>query len=210
MISKIREPFNAVSHLCGAFAGLLGSALLLAQGGSPARVTALTIYGLSLVALFSASGVYHAVTAAPKTLRILRKIDHSAIFLLIAGTYTPFCMLAFTGGWRWGMLAFIWTLAVAGIVMKVFIINTPRWVTAGTYLVMGWLSVAAVQEFIHTLSPRTVGWLLGGGILYSLGAVIYATRKGNLFPGKFGFHELWHVFVLLGAAAHFAAVASIL
>jgi hemolysin III len=185
--------------------------MLLAWGGdTPARVMALTIYGLSLVALFSASGVYHAVTAAPKIMTTLRKIDHSAIFLLIAGTYTPFCMLAFTGGWRWGMLIVIWSLALAGIVMKVFIINTPRWVTAGTYLVMGWLSVAAVQEFIQAVSPSTVAWLLGGGILYSLGAVIYATQKGNLFPGKFGFHELWHVFVLLGAAAHFAAVASIL
>ncbi len=165
---------------------------------------------MSLVTLFSASGIYHSVTANPRVIAILRKIDHSAIFLLIAGSYTPFCLVAFTGFWREGLLIIIWSLALAGIVFKVFIINTPRWFTAGLYVVMGWLSVFAGKEFLSRLSPDTIGWLFAGGILYTLGAVIYITKKGNFFPGVFGFHEVWHIFVLLGAAAHFVAVTKIL
>jgi hemolysin III len=211
LTTKIRDPFSAISHFIGAAAALIGSCwLLLQSGGSPIKIVAFIIYGLSLVALFSASGVYHSVIAQPRTITILRKIDHSAIYLLIAGSYTPFCLIAFQGFWHWGLLAIIWSLALAGIVVKVFIINTPRWITAGLYVLMGWLSVFAVQEFLLRLPPQSFGWLLAGGILYTLGAVIYITKKGNFFPGVFGFHELWHVFVLLGAAAHFVAVTTIL
>ena len=208
---KIREPFNAISHFAGAAAGFLGAALLLiTSGGTPVRITALAIYGLSLVALFTASGTYHAVIAPPGITTLLRKLDHSAIFLLIAGTYTPFCLLAFNGFWSSGMLVIIWSLALVGIVSKVFFIHTPRWFTAGTYVIMGWISLAGVGELRLQLLPETIGFLLGGGILYTLGAVIYITRKGDFFPGVFGFHEVWHIFVLLGAAAHFAAVVTIL
>ncbi len=211
MIKKIREPFNAISHLAGAAAAMLGAGLLLAWGGStPARAISLGIYGLSLVGLLGASGVYHSVTASPRTTEILRKVDHSAIYLLIAGTYTPFCVIAFTGFWQWGLLMIVWAMALAGIILKVFIINTPRWLTAGIYVGMGWLSVLAGGEFTAQLPGASLVWLLTGGILYTLGAVIYITRKGNFFPGVFGFHELWHVFVLLGAAAHFIAVLLIL
>lgn len=211
MIKNIREPFNAISHLAGAAAAVLGIGLLLAWGGNtPARAVSLVVYGLSLVGLLGASGVYHSVKASPRTTEILRKVDHSAIYLLIAGTYTPFCVIAFSGFWQWGLLMIVWSMALAGIIMKVFIINTPRWLTAGIYVAMGWLSVLAGREFLDQLTVASLAWLLTGGILYTLGAVIYITRKGNFFPGKFGFHELWHVFVLLGAAAHFIAVVLIL
>ncbi len=160
--------------------------------------------------LFGASGVYHSLTATPKTIEILRKIDHSAIYVLIAGTYTPFCVIAMAGFWRWGFLAVIWTLALAGIAGKIFIKKTPRWLDAGLYVVMGWLCVFAVRELLLRLQPETFVWLLAGGILYTLGAVIYTTKKGNIFPGEFGFHEIWHIFVLLGATAHFIAVTTLL
>lgn len=136
-------------------------------------------------------------------------MDHSAIYLLIAGSYTPFCLIAFDGFWRWGMLAIIWGLAAAGIIIKIFIIGLPRGVTAGIYVAMGWLSLIAGREFLRALSPWTLAWLLAGGVLYSLGAIIYATKKGDFFPGKFGFHEIWHLFVLLAAAAHFVSIASL-
>jgi hemolysin III len=211
VLQKIREPFNAISHFGGSIAALLGSCLLLVWGGStPARIISFVIYGFSLFGMFFASGLYHSVIAAPRTLEILRTIDHSAIYLLIAGTYTPFCVIVFSGFWQWGMLAVIWALAVAGVVMKLVILNTPRWLTAGVYVVMGWLSVFAGGEFLRRLPAASFGWLLAGGILYTLGAVIYITKKGNFFPGVFGFHELWHLFVLLGAAAHFGAVLYIL
>jgi hemolysin III len=210
LISKIREPFNALSHFAGALAAVVGCCLLLFRNeGLPVRAAALAIYGLSLVGLFSASGVYHAAIAGPRILTILRKIDHSAIYLLIAGSYTPFCVLALTGFWQWGLLAIVWCLAAGGITLKVFVINTPRWLTASIYVLMGWLGVAAWSEFQLRLPQAAVAWLVTGGIVYTLGALIYITRKGNFFPGVFGFHELWHLFVLAGAAAHFAAVAAI-
>lgn len=133
-----RDPFSALSHLAGAAAALPGGWLLLKHGGNtPERIISLVIYVLCLVGLFSASGIYHTVIASPAEVQVLRKIDHSAIYLLIAGTYTPFCLIAFQGFWHWGLLAIIWTLAVAGIVTKIFIINTPRWLTAGLYILMG-------------------------------------------------------------------------
>lgn len=208
---KIREPFNAISHLTGALAALAGAGLLIAWGWStPGRTIAFAIYGLSLVVLFGASGLYHAGSARPATIEILRKIDHSAIYLLIAGSYTPFCVIALDGAWRLGSLILIWSLALAGVVVKVFIIKTPRWLNAGLYVVMGWLCIFAAPELLKRLPPDAFGWLLAGGILYTLGALIYTTKKGNFFPGVFGFHELWHLFVLLGAAAHFIAVTKLL
>lgn len=207
----IREPFNAISHAAGALLALIGSVFLLLKGGGiPAHTAALAVYGISLVSLFSASAAYHCAVVKPATLQKLRKFDHSAIYLLIAGTYTPFCVIAFTGFWQWGMLAIIWSLAAAGIIAKLFIINTPRWVTAGLYIAMGWLSVFAITEFQRQLAPISIALMLAGGLLYTLGAVIYITRKGNFFPGVFGFHELWHVAVMLGAATHYAAVYSLL
>lgn len=208
---KIRDPFSAISHFFGAAAALPGLCVLLTWGGSSlARIVSLTVYGVSLISLFCASGIYHTLIVAPKTTEILRKIDHSAIYLLIAGTYTPFCMIAFSGFWQWGLLAIIWSLALVGITVKVFIIRAPRWFTAGVYVVMGWMSLFAVRQFMLHLTIASTGWLLAGGILYTLGAGIYVTKKGDFFPGVFGFHEVWHIFVLLGAAAHFAAVANIL
>lgn len=208
---KLREPFNGISHLLGAGLALVGMVVLLAWAGDHAVTrVALLVYGLSLVGLFLASGIYHSVAASPKTTRVLRMLDHAAIYLLIAGTYTPFCLLAFTGFWQWGMLAIIWSLALVGIVVKVFIIDTPRGLTAGLYLLMGWLGVGAIGEFTRHLPVTALMWLAAGGLLYTLGAIVYITRKLDFFPGVFGFHEVWHIFVLLGAGAHFAAVASIL
>jgi hemolysin III len=208
---QIREPVNAISHFASAVAALLGSLVLIIRNGrSTTEAIALTIYGVSLVCMFGASGIYHSVSTNFSRTVILRKIDHSAIYFLIAGTYTPFCMIAFTGFWRWGFLAIIWSMALAGIVGKVFIINSPRWFTAGVYVAMGWLSIFAVGELLQRLSAQSLGWLIAGGLLYTFGAVIYITKKGNFFPGVFGFHEVWHIFVMLGAMAHFLAIATLI
>lgn len=204
---KFREPFNAISHLIGALAALLAVILLISLGKySTSQATGILIYGISLVGMFTASGLYHSVVAKPRTITILRKIDHSAIYLLIAGTYTPFCLIAFDGFWRWGLMGIIWSIALLGVGIKIFLINTPRWITAGVYLLMGWLSLFAIREMIIQLPFGALCFLLAGGLCYTSGAIIYITRKGNPFPGVFGFHEIWHIFVLLGAGAHFAAV----
>jgi hemolysin III len=167
------------------------------------------IYGLSLVILFSASASYHLVKAI-RAQKILRKLDHSAIYILIAGTYTPFCVNAFNGFFRWGLLAIIWTIALCGILIMVFYVNAPRWLNATVYVVMGWLCLSAVGQISTALSPAALFWLIAGGVIYTIGAVVYATKLFNFIPGKFGFHEVWHIFVLLGALAHFISIMMLL
>jgi len=207
MLKKIREPVNSLTHWAGAVLALAGLIALLIVGWSkPAKIVSLAVYGLSLIAMFSASATYHMVRAKEKVLLVLRKLDHSAIYLLIAGTYTPFCVNAFDGFWKWGMLGVIWTLAAIGIVVKIFYIKAPRWLNAGIYVVMGWLCVGAAGQMLAALPAWVFGWLLTGGVIYTLGAVVYITKIFNFWPGVFGFHEVWHIFVLLAAAAHFVAV----
>ncbi|MBI5935916.1 MAG: hemolysin III family protein [Chloroflexi bacterium] len=207
MFKKLREPVNSLTHWAGALLAIAGLIALLIVGWSvPAKIISLLIYGISLIAMFSASATYHMVHAKEKVLLILRKIDHAAIYLLIAGTYTPFCVNAFEGFWKWGMLSIIWSLAAIGIVIKVFYIKAPRWLNAGIYVVMGWLCVGAAGQMLTTLPAWVFAWLLAGGIIYTLGAVVYITKLFNFWPGVFGFHEVWHIFVLLAAAAHFVAV----
>lgn len=207
MSKLFREPVNSLTHWGGALFALGGLIALLVVGwGTPARLISLTIYGLSLIAMFSASATYHMVRVKEKTLEIFRKVDHAAIYFLIAGTYTPFCVNAFDGFWKWGMLGIVWSLALIGIVVKVIYIRAPRWLNAGIYILMGWLSVGAAGQFLAALPAWVLGWLIAGGVIYTLGAVVYITKIFNFKPGVFGFHEMWHIFVLLAAAAHFIAV----
>src|SRR5215208_5525711 len=207
MFNKLREPVNSLTHWGGAVLALLGLIALLILGwGAPAKIVSLLIYGFSLIFLFSASATYHMVRVKEGALEIFRKIDHAAIYCLIAGTYTPFCINAFSGFWKWGMLSIIWSLALIGITVKVFYIRAPRWLNAGIYLVMGWLCIAAIGQMLTALPTGVISWLITGGVIYTLGAVIYMTKIFNFVPGVFGFHEVWHIFVLLAAAAHFIAV----
>ncbi len=208
---RFREPVNGWSHFLAAVLAAVGWGVLLFLGREDfARQMVLSIYGLSMVFLFSCSAAYHSVFAAPRILERLRKLDHAAIYLQIAGTYTPFCALVFHGFWSWGLLAVIWGLAGLGILVKMFLMQAPRWVSAGVYLGMGWLSVAAVGEMWRTLSAGALIWLFAGGLLYTGGAIVYATKKMDFFPGKFGFHEVWHLFVVCGALAHFVSIAAYL
>jgi len=210
MLNKLREPVNSLTHWAGAVFALIGLiALLIVGWGTPAKIISLIIYGVSLIFLFSASATYHMVVVKDKALEIFRKIDHAAIYFLIAGTYTPFCVNAFTGFWKWGMLIIIWSLALIGIGVKVFIIRVPRWLNAGIYLAMGWLCVGASGQLLGALPAWVLTWLIIGGVIYTLGAIVYITKIFNFVPGVFGFHEVWHIFVLLAAAAHFVAVLGI-
>lgn len=207
MFKKLREPVNSLTHWAGAALAFAGLIVLLVVGwDTPAKVISLAIYGISLIAMFSASATYHMVRVKDRALEIFRKIDHSAIYLLIAGTYTPFCVNAFEGFWKWGMLGIIWSLALIGIVVKVFYIRAPRWLNAGIYILMGWLAVGAAGQMLAALPGWVFGWLIAGGVIYTLGAIVYITKIFNFKPGVFGFHEMWHIFVLLAAIAHYVAV----
>ncbi|MGD0877858.1 MAG: hemolysin III family protein [Anaerolineales bacterium] len=211
MFTKLREPVNGLTHLGGAIAALFGMiALIVISQGQPVKIVSFLVYSFSLIGMFCASAIYHMANVKPVILQTLRKIDHSAIFLLIAGTYTPFCLLAFTGFWHWGLFTLIWVIAISGVVVSVFYLKSPRWLHTGIYVVMGWLCVMAAPKMPAVLPVASMVWLFLGGVIYTIGAVIYATKILDFVPGKFGFHEIWHIFVLLGAIAHFIAVLTLL
>jgi hemolysin III len=207
-MQKFRDPASGLTHLAAASAAAAGTAGLLWAGrGQSTKEIAFLIYGISLILMFSASATYHLVQGGPKAIGILRKIDHSAIYLLIAGTYTPICLIFFTGFWREGLLGIIWAFALIGVGVKVFVINAPRWVTTGIYLAMGWLAVMGVTEIVKTMPAGAIFWLVAGGLWFTAGAVIYILKKPDPRPGVFGFHEIWHIFVILGCLSHFILVA---
>ncbi len=204
MKSTLREPISAITHLAAAAVSVFGVLALVILGwGYASKVWTFLVYGISLVLMFTASGTYHMIITNDSILLKLRKLDHSAIYLLIAGTYTPICLAFFEGFWKFGLLSIIWVLAIIGVVVKLFIIKAPRWVTAGVYLVMGWLAIMGVQEIIRSMPIGAIIWMVVGGLFYTIGAIIYITKKLNFVPGKFGFHEVWHIFVMLGAFSHF-------
>ena len=204
---KMREPISALTHLAAAVLSLFGLISLIYFGwGDLTKILTLIIYGISLVLMFIASGTYHLFIAKDSIILNLRKFDHSAIYLLIAGSYTPICYHFFEGFWQYGMLAIIWGLAIIGVSVKLFIINAPRWVTAGVYLLMGWLAIMGVEEILQSMPVAAILLMVIGGLFYSIGAIVYITKKLNFIPGVFGFHEIWHIFVILGAFSHFYVI----
>jgi hemolysin III len=204
---KLREPISALTHLLAGVFSFFGLITLVYFGwGDNQKIITFIIYGISLILMFTASGTYHMVIARDSIILNLRKLDHSAIYLLIAGTYTPICVYFFNGFWQYGMLILIWSLAIIGIVVKLFVINAPRWINAGVYLIMGWLAIMGIQEILRTMPTAAIIWLVLGGLFYSVGAIIYITKFLDFFPGKFGFHEVWHIFVILGALSHYVVI----
>jgi len=207
---SIREPANGLTHLAGvALAlGALPVLVRLALGtGSRSALVAFAIFGLSLIALYAASAAHHALPLGPVGIARSLRVDHMMIFVLIAGTYTPFCLLALEGGWRWGLLAGIWGLASAGIALKIGWMGAPVWLSTGLYVAMGWLAVLAVPAFLAVVPLAGLAWILAGGLVYTVGAIIFATGRPRLRPGVFGAHALWHLFVLAGSACHVWAIA---
>lgn len=206
-MSRLKNPVAGLTHLAAAFASVAGGLMLWLGGqGDLAKQFSLLIYSASLVALFAASSVYHLIKTSPARTAALRKFDHAAIFALIAGSYTPVAFNVLNGGWRWGVLAGIWAIALAGITFKIATIKTHRWVDAGIYLAMGWLGVFPALQLLRLLPLAALGWLLLEALLFTVGAVIYATKSLDLIPGLFGFHEIWHLLVVAGSLSHFMLV----
>jgi hemolysin III len=195
--------------LAGGLLACVGVVVLLARAANAGRadqIVAFGIFGLSLIALYAASTLYHLLPLSPAGVARLRRVDHMMIFVLIAGTYTPFCLLALDGGWRAGLLILAWGFALCGILLKLLWMGAPRWLSVALYLGMGWVAVIAAPALFQAVPPGGMAWVLGGGFIYSVGAIVYGLRRPNLVPGVFGFHELWHLFVVAGSACHFWAV----
>jgi len=184
-----------------------GVGLVLEAGSARARI-AVTVYALSVAALFGTSAVYHRV--AWRTLaarRWMRRLDHTMIFVLIAGTYTPFGLLVLSGTMGVVILVAVWAAAVAGAVFKLVWIDAPGWLGAATYVAIGWIALVALPELLDRLGVAAFAALALGGILYSVGAVIYAHKRPDPAPTVFGYHELFHLLVILAAALQYAVVA---
>jgi hemolysin III len=206
----MREPFSGLSHLAGGVLAAVGLLALLAaavSAGSAERGIAFGIYGGSLVGLYAASALYHLLPVSAAATARLRKLDHAMIYVLIAGTYTPVCLLALEGIWRWGLLGIVWTLALGGVALKLRRVGERPWLTVALYLGLGWLAVAGVTVLVEALPAGALFWLAAGGLVYTVGAVVYATKRPDPMPGRFGYHELWHLFVLAGSTCHFWALA---
>lgn len=203
------RPWSAITHGVGAALGILGTVLLLvraALGGlGPWAIVSFAIYGASMIVLYTASTLYHCLRTGVKGRLALRKYDHMSIYLLIAGTYTPLCLVSLrtAGGWGWTLFGLIWGLAIAGMVMTLFWVNAPRWVTSGVYLFMGWLAVIALAPLWRAIGWQGMSWLLAGGVLYTIGGVLYALKWPGRDNPKFGCHEIFHVFILAGSVCHF-------
>ncbi len=206
MKCKIKDPVSALTHLVGAVLSLFGALLLIRyayQEATTWHIVSFIIYSISLISLYTASTIYHWVPISGEKGLVLRKIDHMMIYILIAGTYTPICLISLRGPWGWSLLISIWILAIAGIILKSISMDIPRWLSTGIYIVMGWLVVIAFYPLRRSLPAQGILWLIGGGIIYTLGAVIYALKWPKFTNKWFGFHELFHLFVIGGSVCHF-------
>lgn len=202
--SRIREPFSALSHLAGAILSAIGLVVLLVLShGRPRYTIGFSVYGASLILLYTASTLYHYLHASPKQIDYLKRFDYIAIFLLIAGTYAPLCLVSIQGAWGWGLLGTVYGIAAIGVAIILFWKNAPHWIRVALYIIMGWICVVAWPHIRSALPTAPLIWLIAGGVIYTLGTVVYATERPRLWPGKFGPHDLWHLFVLGGSACHF-------
>jgi hemolysin III len=206
-ITFLKEPVAGLTHVAAGLAAVAGGVALWITGhGDLTKQVSLLIYSASLVAQYTASSAYHLIRASPPWSAMLRKIDHASIFALIAGSYTPVAVNVLSGNWRWGVLLGMWTVAFAGIAFKLATIKTRRWINVGMYVGMGWIGVIPAYQVFQILPPQALVWLVLEALFFTVGAVIYGTKKLDLFPGVFGFHEVWHLFVIAGSLSHFVFV----
>jgi hemolysin III len=199
---RVREPFNAGSHLVGFLLAGLGTLYLLRMADGRDQLLAFGVYGATLLLLYGTSTCYHGLHLSAAGLRRLRTLDHIAIYFLIAGTYTPVAAITLRDSGGPALLVASWTIAAAGVPFKIRWLEAPVWISTGTYLAMGYLALVAVVPLTRAVGPG-LGWLIAGGVAYTVGAVIYAVERPDPLPGRFGHHGRWHLLVLAGSACHF-------
>ena len=210
---SLREPVNALTHSIGALISVFGLVVLLIvaiSNGSARQIVAFSIFGGSLVAMYSVSALYHSFSLSERGLAHLRRLDHMMIYVLIAGTYTPVCLLLLPGRLGLILLIAVWSLAAVGTVQKIFWMNAPTWLSTALYLGMGWIAVLIVRPLLAAAPTAFFLWLIAGGLFYSLGAVVFATEwpKKTTAAGTrmFASHEVWHLFVMAGSLSHYWAI----
>lgn len=210
MYKKLREPINSITHLAGAGLSLIALIAMLAKviSSNPTTTAILSviIFGISLILLYTTSGTYHGITSNEKVISIFQKLDHSMIFVLIAGSYAPFCLISIGGKLGIAMFIIMVTIAVLGITFKLCWFDCPRWLQTAMYIGMGWAALFMIKPLTAVLPGISLFWLVLGGVLYTIGGVIYGVKPEKLRIGKWGFHEIFHIFILLGSLSHFICV----
>jgi hemolysin III len=203
---KIKDPISGISHLLGVILSVPGTIILLINSDNLIESFSFLIFGLTIFILYTASTIYHFFEGTSENnTGILRKIDHASIYLLIAGSFIPFCTILIKGAWGWSVLIIVWVLAILGASTKFINISwkMPRWLSANLYIFMGLISLALLYPL--RIYPEIIIWLFIGGFFYIVGAIIYIIKKPNISK-LFGFHELFHIFILLGTASHFWSI----
>ena len=204
----IKEPGSAITHFIGMIMAIIAAIPLLyraAREPSKLYIVSLTIYAASLILLYAASTTYHTFDISEKVNTVLKKIDHMMIFILIAGTYTPVCLIVLGNKSGYRMLSLVWGIAIVGIIINALWINCPKWFSSVIYIAMGWVCIMAIRQIVAALTPAAFAWLLAGGIIYTIGGVIYALKL-PIFNSKhknFGSHEIFHLFVMGGSFCHY-------
>lgn len=202
------EVINTLISSLGAVFSIVGVILLISSSitaHKPWHILSFALYGVALINLFAASALHHGVSGSARTEHLLRQWDYYAIFLMIAGTFTPICLILLRNTLGWSVLGLIWFLAVSGIVLKTKFHHLPKWIWVALYIGMGWLALPITVSLYEKI-PAGLVVLIIGGLFFTIGALFYYLERPNPFPGKFGFHEIWHLFVLAGAASHFCAI----
>ncbi|MCM3726183.1 hemolysin III family protein [Neobacillus cucumis] len=210
MHNYIREPINGLTHLAGAVLSFVGLLMMVIKASmttpTPIAITAVIIFGVSMILLYSASATYHMVIARDKVIAFLRRLDHSMIFVLIAGTYTPFCFISLNGKTGAILFSIISAVAISGVVFKMVWFSCPRWISTALYIAMGWMIVFVFSPLTGSLNSIGLFLLILGGIFYTIGGVIYGAKPKFLETKYLGFHEIFHIFILLGTLSHFLTV----
>lgn len=196
-------------HVAAFVAAVPAAVVLVATAGSPPATATAAIYGVTLVALFGVSGAYHRLGRTLRSQRWLRRADHATIYLLIAGSWTPVSIVAIGGRVGWGLAGAVWVAAVFGGALKLFLFDRARVIGGGLYLVLGWIAVGALPALVPKVESLTLALLVGGGLVYTVGAVVLARRRPDPVPRVFGYHEVWHALVIIAAALHYTAILDI-
>ena len=207
----VKDPGSAITHFIGMLMAVFAAVPLIIKAThepSPIYVVSIAIYAASLILLYAASTTYHTFDRSEKVNTILKKIDHMMISVLIAGSYTPICLLVLGGRLGIILLAIVWSIAIAGILIKAFWVYCPKWVSSVLYIGMGWTCVLAFTQLLNSMSPAAFGWLLAGGLIYTAGGIIYALKLPifNMKHKDFGSHEIFHLFVMGGSICHFVVM----
>ena len=210
-MKKIKDPISGFTHLLWAIASIAGLVFLILQavfvGEGAWDIVSFTIFGVSLILLYTFSSLYHLLNVGEKATSVLRKFDHIMIYVSIAGTYTPICFGPLRGGWGWSIFGVVWGIAVLGILLTSLCSKAPRWLSTSLYIAMGWVVLVAVYPmftiFANANALGSLLWLLAGGIFYTVGGIVYGLKKPNFKNKYFGFHEIFHIFVMLGSLCHF-------